>query len=203
MGVNKNFIDFIVDNIDEILSYQEVRNAIASHDIKKRLEEDKKKEEAAKLKQAKINLKEQKNNLKEYELRFNNGITFIIFYEDLIVNYLFTLKAKGIEPKVITQGEIIQYGGLLLSHLKENGIHAVINLDDMKIAEFYKKHSAFFKRIANEDTEIVGELSTADISKLFHIYLPYQIMPSIIDEEVRTKTEKIYKDACKRLQNKN
>ena len=87
MGVNKNLIKFIVDNIDEILSYQEVRNAIASHDIKMRLEEDKKKEEAAKLKQAKIDLEEQKNNLKEYELRFNNGITFIIFYFSISASY--------------------------------------------------------------------------------------------------------------------
>ncbi|MBR4830279.1 MAG: hypothetical protein IKZ96_00730 [Bacilli bacterium] len=186
--VDKKLIDTIVENIDEVLKYPEVRNAIVDHDIKE------------KQKTKKIDIKT--DNIKEFSLRFNDGITFILFYEDFIVNYLFTLKTYGINPKVITHGEIIQYGCLLLTSLKDNGVYAVMNLEELKTNEFYKKYSAFFKRIENDDVEIVGDISTADIGKLFQVYLPFQIMPSIIDNDVRNKTKNIYDKTCKRYKYK-
>ena len=194
MGVNKNIIRFIVDNIDEILEHNEVREAIIKHDVRKKAEEEKKAMEIRKLKQAKIDVEEEKNNLEEYNKRIvNNGkYSFRLFYEDFLVNYLYTLKGKGIEPTVITQAEVMAYAGVIVQK-----ISAYIDLDDMRIQEFYKKYNAFFKRIADDNTEIVGELSTADLSKMFHIYLPYEIMPIITDEDVRKEALRIYENAHK------
>ena len=213
MGVNKAFIDYIVENIGDILEHPEVRKAIVDYDTKKKAEEEIQKLKMTQLKQAKIDLAKQKNDVIEYKKRYSetdHTVNINLFFEDVLMIYIYILKTKNIEPEVITRGEIDNFCGTLQSYFigmkaarkkhvegKDVDIEKVVcvylNFDDMRMQEFYQRFNQFFKRIQDDDTEILNQLTISDIGSLYLSILPTEVYHALTDEGVRNKVVEIFK----------
>jgi hypothetical protein len=139
-----------------------------------------------------------------YKTTINNvNITgYKIFFEDLVILYLYLLKITG---KNIPKGEIIKYdalisfGGFLTNTMSKNGILAILDLNEDKIIDFYLNNNMYFKRKENDNIEIKEDLSITDLCSNFIIYIPYEVFNTLLetrnialDEEKRNTLKKNY-----------
>ncbi|MBR3489962.1 MAG: hypothetical protein IKH36_00565 [Bacilli bacterium] len=139
-----------------------------------------------------------------YKTTINNvNITgYKIFFEDLVILYLYLLKITG---KNIPKGEIIKYdtlisfGGFLTNTMSKNGILAILDLNEDKIIDFYLNNNMYFKRKENDNIEIKEDISITDLCSNFITYIPYEVFNTLLetrnialDEEKRNALKKNY-----------
>lgn len=119
---------------------------------------------------------------------------YTIEIEDLVSNLLIEYKARNIKDYV-TYKEIALYANNIGKSLAEEDIDLVVSMNREKTDRFLQLYSNYFVEVKEESKIQLREGITAtDLIDEFRGYLPFNLLLSMIDDNVVTKTIETYKD---------
>ena len=119
---------------------------------------------------------------------------YTIEIEDLVSNLLIEYKTRNIKDYV-TYKEIALYANNIGKSLAEEDIDLVVNMNKEKTDRFLQLYNNYFVEVKEESKIQLREGITAtDLIDEFRGYLPFNLLLSMIDDNVVTKTIETYKD---------
>lgn len=119
---------------------------------------------------------------------------YTIEIEDLVSNLLIEYKIRNIKDYV-TYKEIALYANNIGKSLAEEDIDLVVSMNREKTDRFLQLYSNYFVEVKEESKIQLREGITAtDLIDEFRGYLPFNLLLSMIDDNVVTKTIETYKD---------
>ena len=119
---------------------------------------------------------------------------YTIEIEDLVSNLLIEYKNRNIKDYV-TYKEIALYANNIGKSLAEENIDLVVSMNKEKTDRFLQLYSNYFVEVKEESKIQLREGITAtDLIDEFRGYLPFNLLLSMIDDNVVTKMIETYKD---------
>ena len=119
---------------------------------------------------------------------------YTIEIEDLVSNLLIEYKTRNIKDYV-TYKEIALYANNIGKSLAEENIDLVVSMNREKTNRFLQLYSNYFVEVKEESKIQLREgITAADLIDEFRGYLPFNLLLSMIDDNVVIKTIETYKD---------
>ena len=113
---------------------------------------------------------------------------YIVEIEDLVSNLIIEFKVRNIK-NYVTYDEIDKYAANIIKQLRLENIDLIIDMNRYKTNRFFQVYSDFFEESKDETKIILKEnVSEEDLINEFRGYLPFNLLLTMIDDNVVTES---------------